>query len=96
MINTLINVKFDKIKLLTTTYPKYNDVWSVIANKNGRNYYGLYWEEKGSTKVDFKTGFYVESKDAIKFLEDKLEEIGLNERESNEFIMYWLLLNGVE
>ena len=95
--NTLVNVKFDKPKLLTTTYPKYSDGWSVIANKdgnlkdkNGRNYYGLYWEEEGSTKVDFKTGFYVESKDAIKFLEDKLEEIGLNERESNEFIMYWL------
>lgn len=95
--NTLINVTFDKPNLLTTTYPKYQNSWSVIANtngdlidKNGRYYYGLYWEEKGNTKIDFTEGFYVEESNAIKFLEQKLDEIGLNQREANEFIMYWL------
>lgn len=95
--NTYVTINFEKEKLLTTTYPKYNNGWSVVANKNGdlhdlngKYYYGLYWEESGYNKVDFKTGFYVTSDNAIDFLEEKLKLIGLNERESNEFIMYWL------
>ena len=35
-------------------------------------------------------GFVVKGKDSIKFLEEKLEILGLNERESEEFIVYWL------
>ena len=95
--NTKVKVSFEHSNLLTTTYPKYNKYWSVIANKNGdlkdnngRYYYGLYWEEMGSTKVDFSEGFYVDEYNAIDFLEEKLEIIGFNEREANEFIMYWL------
>lgn len=92
-----IVVTFEKPKKLTTTYPKYVDKWEVTANKNGdltdskgNYYYGLYWEEKGSTKVDFKQGYYVTKDDAISFLEEKLKYIGLTDRERNEFIMYWL------
>ena len=32
----------------------------------------------------------IEKDDAIEFLEEKLSIIGLNDRERNEFIMYWL------
>ena len=95
--NTKVQVSFEKPGLLTTTYPKFNKVWNVTANKNGdlhdRNgkyYYGLYWEESGSSKVDFTKGFYVTKDNAISFLEEKLTKIGLNDRERNEFIMYWL------
>ena len=95
--NTKVTVSFEKANLLTTTYPKYKKAWEVTANKNGdlhdkdgKYYYGLYWEESGSTKVDFKEGFYVTKENAIKFLEDKLSVIGLNDKERNEFIMYWL------
>lgn len=95
--NTRISVSFEKPYLLTTTYPKYTNGWSVVANKNGdlhdeddKYYYGLYWEEEGSTKVDFSEGFYVTKDNAIDFLEEKLRIIGLNDRERNEFIMYWL------
>ena len=35
-------------------------------------------------------GFVVKGEDTIKFLEEKLEILGLNEREANEFIIYWL------
>ena len=94
---TKVTVKFEQKDKLTTTYPKYQDKWEVVAKPNGdlkdskgRYYYGLYWEEKGNHDVDFKEGFYVESKNAIKFLEEKLTKLGFNERESNEFIMYWL------
>ncbi len=95
--NTKVSVSFEKPGLLTTTYPKFNKVWEVTANKNGdlhdkdgKYYYGLYWEEEGSSKVDFTQGFYVTKDNAISFLEEKLTKIGLNDREKNEFIMYWL------
>ena len=35
-------------------------------------------------------GFCIKGKDIIKFLEEKLEILGLNERETEEFIIYWL------
>jgi hypothetical protein len=95
--NTKITVKFSKPNQLTTTYPKYNNSWEVIANKNGdlydsngKYYYALYWEEKGSINVTFNKGFYVTKDNASEFLENKLTEIGLNAKERNEFIMYWL------
>ena len=39
---------------------------------------------------NFKTPKTVEDKDAIDFLEQKLDYIGLSAKERNEFIMYWL------
>ena len=94
---TNVKITFDHPDLLKTTYPKYNKEWNVtvkedgtITDSNGRNYYALYWDEKQKNRVDFKTGYYVTGNNAIKFLEEKLFEIGLTERESNEFIMYWL------
>ena len=95
--DTNVKVTFDKKSNLTTTYPKYINSWEVLAkpngdlyDKNGNYYYALYWEEKKNHDISFDEGFYVESKDAIKFLEDKLSYIGLNDKERNEFIMYWL------
>lgn len=95
--NTNITVKFEHPEYLTTTYPNYTNGWSVNADidgnlydENGKYYYALYWEEKNNIKPSFKEGFYVEKKDAINFLEEKLSIIGLNDRERNEFIMYWL------
>ncbi len=93
-----LNVTFEKPYLLTTTYPKFDTSWHVVAtetgdlyDKNGKYYYALYWEETGSTEVDFSKGFYVTKENAIDFLEEKLTIIGLNDKEKNEFIMYWLL-----
>lgn len=94
---TRVNVKFEKPYLLTTTYPKYINTWNVTVKPNGdmydndgKYYYALYWDEKRYNEVDFKEGFYVEGKDAITFLEEKLTYIGLSDKERNEFIMYWL------
>ncbi len=95
--NTKVTVTFEKPELLTTTYPKFINKWSVVANKNGdlydkdgKYYYGLYWEENGHTPVSFEEGFYVTKDKAIEFLEEKLDTVGLNSKEKNEFIMYWL------
>lgn len=93
-----VTVKLNNVQNLIHTYPKYIDGWNVIANPNGnivdintgRNLYCLYWEGKDNTKIDMTEGFVVEGKDTISFLEEKLSIIGLNEREANEFIIYWL------
>ena len=91
-----ITVNFDKEELLTTTYPKFNNEWNVLVKpdgsiyEKGNYYYALYWEEKRIDNCKFEDGFYVEKDNAIKFLEEKLTTIGLNDKERNEFIMYWL------
>ena len=93
-----VEVVLKNKKLLTTTYPKYKDSWKVIANpdgtlidkESGREYYGLYWEGKNYTKIKMKKGFVVKGKDSIKFLEEKLNELGLTDKEAEEFIVYWL------
>lgn len=94
---TNITVKLAHPENLITTYPKYNDGWQVTASPNGdlydkdnKYYYALYWDEKNTTDVSFDEGFYVEKESAINFLEEKLSIIGLNDKERNEFIMYWL------
>ena len=81
----------------SVTYPKYQDGWSVLAKKDGtlidstgRSYYALYWEGKNANFSMKNEGFIVKGKDVAKFLEEKLKILGLNEREANEFIIYWL------
>ena len=94
---TKVTVTFDHPEYLETTYPKYKDKWEVTAKSNGdlkdknnKEYYALYWDEKKVHMTDFSTGFYVDKDNAIDFLESKLKYIGLNDKERNEFIMYWL------
>ena len=96
--DTKVDIELLNSSLVTTSYPKYNDGWSVIANPNGnlkelnsnRIYYGLYYEAKNHNVQMKDNGFVVKGEDVIKFLEEKLEILGLNEREINEFIIYWL------
>ncbi len=93
-----INVKLGNPNLLTTVYPKYNNGWSVkaypsgklIDNNTGRELYGLYWEGKNYFSKVTNEGFVIKGEDTAKFLEEKLEILGLTERESEEFIVYWL------
>ena len=94
---TKVEVTFEHPEYLETTYPKYNGKWEVTAKKNGdlvdksnKKYYALYWDEKKVHSVSFDKGFYVTKDNAIDFLENKLDYIGLNDHEKNEFIMYWL------
>ena len=91
-----ISIKLDKPELLTTTYPRYNNGWNVYAKTNGdliindRLYYGLYWEGINNINNSFEDGFIVNKDNLIDFLENKLSILGLNEKEANEFIVYWL------
>lgn len=95
---TNVTVKLGNEKILTSTYPKYEDKWMVTAYPNGnlvdlktgRNLYSLYWEGKNYNSTVTDEGFIVNGSDTISFLEEKLKALGLNERESEEFIIYWL------
>lgn len=98
-VETKISVKVGYPNKLTTTYPKYNNEWSVLAQPNGdlvdlntgRSLYGLYWEGLNTVSKGIqKEGFVVRGEDTIAFLEEKLAILGLTEREANEFIIYWL------
>ena len=95
---TEVTVKVGNPQNLTHTYPKYENEWKVLAKPNGdlkdlktgRNLYALYWEGINTVKPNMNEGFIVKGEDTIKFLEEKLEVLGLNEREAEEFIVYWL------
>lgn len=97
--NTPVNVSFELTDAeLTCTYPLYDDGWSVIANKNGlltindKEYNYLYWEGTNHRGYSIEEGFCVKGSDTATFLEEILAELGLNRREANEFIVYWLPL----
>ena len=84
---------------LTCTYPAYNNGWNVTAtpdgtltDTNGQTYNYLYWEGETYAQYDMSKGFCVKGEETAVFLEDALAKLGLNRREANEFIVYWLPL----
>lgn len=94
-----VTVELLKENNITCSYPKYNELWNVLAHPNGdlidlntnRELYSLYYE--CANDVDFSVedeGFIVYGEDAAEFLETKLEILGLTPREAEEFIVYWL------
>ncbi len=92
-----VSVKLTYDGELTCTYPAYSNGWTVTASpdgeltdKNGQTYNYLYWEGKSYAFRDTSHGFCVKGEDTAAFLEDALARLGLNRREANEFIVYWL------
>lgn len=84
---------------LICTYPGYKNGWHITAapdgtltDEKGKTYNYLYWEGTSNTQWDLSEGFCVKGEDTAAFLEDALEKLGLNRREANEFIVYWLPL----
>ena len=100
--DTNVTVKLGKPNDITVSYPECNASkgWNVLAQPDGdlvdldtgRNLYSLYYESKSSEDVySMKSdGFIVSREDTVRFLEDKLARLGLNEHEAEEFIVYWL------
>lgn len=93
-----IHVQLNYKGQLTHTYPTYaSNGWHVTAepngtlyDKNGQEYYALFWEGIPKKTLQATTGFVVPGNRTAQFLEEKLAYLGLNRREANEFIMYWL------
>ena len=60
----------------------------TLTDQAGRTYPSLFWD--GAMDLpDPDTGFIVAREDAVPFLEDKLAQLGLNDREAADFITYW-------
>jgi hypothetical protein len=96
---TEVSVKLRVDGGLTCTYPAYGDGWRVTAapdgtltDGKGQTYNYLYWEGQMNVDFDLSAGFCVKGTDTAAFLEDALQKLGLNRREANEFIVYWLPL----
>ena len=94
---TDVTVTLDYDGVLTATYPAYEDGWRVTAapdgtlrDASGREYYCLFWEGEGGAAYDFSRGFCVAGCDSAAFLEGALRQLGLTDKEANEFLIYWL------
>ncbi|WP_258540873.1 hypothetical protein [Parvicella tangerina] len=90
-----VNLKFDG--RLTHTYPEYQHGWKVTASpdgtlidEEGKEYYALYWEGKENIPLTIPNGTILKGSETIAFLEEELPKMGLNARETNEFIIFWM------
>lgn len=79
-------------------YPAYNNEWKCKAESNGDltigkdTYNYLFWEAIADNSFDLSTsesGFFVEGKNVISFLDEKLDQAGLTSEEKADFITFW-------
>lgn len=96
-------MKLKKLFAFRTTYPKYDNGWSVTAkpdgkltDKDGHTYDYLFWDAKDGNVYDMRKGFCVRGEDTVDFLREKLTFLGLNESEMNEFIFMISLLGALK
>ncbi|MCR5119271.1 MAG: hypothetical protein K6B44_06580 [Lachnospiraceae bacterium] len=75
----------------------YEYYWNVYADRDGTirdmkndEYSYIFWEATDHGIHDFSKAFCVAGEDTADFLKEKLAEIGLDSREANDFIVYWL------
>lgn len=94
---TKITVKLNFDGHLSHTYPKYNHGWSMTASSDGtlvdsegKEYYALYWEGHEHNPLSIPNGTILKGEETITFLEKELPMMGLNAKETNEFIIYWM------
>ena len=94
-----VNVSLGYPDKITSSYPKYEESWSVLAHPNGdlkdlktgKSLYSLYYENNNVVRFKVeKEGFCVKGTEVAECLEEKLAKLGLTEREAEEFIIYWL------
>lgn len=92
---TEIEVKLGNPEKITVDYPDYNGGWKVLAQPDGtlsmgeEKFYALYYEAEFDNLERAQDGFVLARGEVEEFLEDKLEYLGLNYREREEFITYW-------
>lgn len=87
---------FINVTVSDPAYPSFG--WNVTAHPNGDlvshadgNTYGsLYWEGTGVGYETPKTGFLVKDGEVESFLSDILPKYGLNQKEAQEFMDFWV------
>jgi len=87
---TAVSVKVEPKGEFTFTYPHYDNAWNITAHPDGtidldgNQYNYLFWEAQQSIPMDaatFSEGFVVKGSNSLKFLEDKLTELGFTSKE---------------
>ncbi len=80
------------------TYPKYNNGWNFIADPDGtihmndKEYHYLFWDGLmgiNNSTTKWEEGFIVERDSLVPFFEEKLKLMGLNSKETEDYITYW-------
>lgn len=97
-VTTTVDVRLSAPDRFTAQYPTYRDGWRVRAEPDGtltdlatgRELYALYYESSTDRYPRTDEGFVVPGDQTASFLEDTLPRLGLNPREAEEFIVYWL------
>lgn len=94
-----VDVELDPSIRLTSAYPVLHDrKWRMSAAPGGRlvdramgrEYYGLFWESQGWAPPSTDTGVVVRGADFAETLDSLLERKGLDFREREEFVTFWL------
>lgn len=93
-----VSVRLDYDGRLMDTIPAYGDGWKVTAwpdgrlvnHSDGQEYPYLFWEGEDRTEYNMTRGFVVPGSGTEAFLREKLELLGLRQKEYEEFIGYWL------
>jgi hypothetical protein len=92
-----ISVQIDPAGGMLKSDPAYNYGWNVISDPlsnitnlaDGQSYPYLFWEGRGGMYKTPDKGFVVAQADVHEFLTDKLRQLGLNDNESADFILFW-------
>ncbi|HLP14525.1 MAG TPA: hypothetical protein VK177_21520 [Flavobacteriales bacterium] len=94
-----VEVKLAFNGTLKATYPLYQNGWKFMADTNGNlmdtktgeTYQYLFYD--GLSAVEYKSfteGFCVKTDTVIDFLKHTLTYLGLNEKEQNDMISFWI------
>ena len=95
-VSVNINITEGKFSVVYPRFNEGNNTWKVKANPNGdieinnRKYPYLFYECDSYFTQETNEGFIVKDSNAIEFLEEKLEYLGLNNKEMTDFITFWL------
>jgi hypothetical protein len=97
-----VSIKLNPTNGFLFSYPKYNNGWLVSIDStgnlthNGKTYPYLFWEgqkqkiELAKTPINNELiGFIIKTDTATSFFENQLSSMGLNRKESADFITYW-------
>ena len=95
---TEVSVELSIDGYFTDTDPAFNEDngWTVTADSDGTIHLGdesfdyLFWEAMLQSTYTFHDGFCVAGAETESFLTTMLPQLGLNEKETEEFVAYWL------
>lgn len=82
---------------ITVSEPKYNNGWLTTADPSGQlkvdgsSYDSLFWEGQGLGEYPtINSGFVIETKNIESTLKSHLAQLGLNAKETTDFMTFWL------